>query len=377
VSDELALLLILAGLHLMESCQIVAHGTVIFRSTVWGRHTAERASALLRVSRGRFIFLNPLDPRAHAQTTGLPHILPVAEGVLDVAPEEDNALRRRPCVPWSAIGPVRAAESSVVCAGLGTLDCGSARAARVWARVLNTLRTARPERRALLATRWLHARFAPAHARRREERVQRACRPVEFLSLAGFLLLIAGAFVVTQRTSEVILLGFLGSGVVSGLAIAAAFWRAHARLERRDWSGRLGRTLMIAACFPIAFRARASLGRDTLALVHPIAAAAALLPPDRAQPMLAAALRRWLHRSASPEEGSADHARLAAAARDVAERIQEAARSLAIDAAALTAPPPLDDPSIRTWCPRCHATYVHTAGTCADCPDVPLLAVQH
>lgn len=373
MSDEIALLLILAGLHLMESCQVVPHGTVVFRAAWLTRYTAMRAAELMRVSRGRFIFLNPVDARAHAFAAGLPHLLPTAEGVLDVAPEEDNAPRRRPFVRWSSLGEVRASESSIVCSALGTIECGSPRVARVWARVLNAHRTAPPARRSTLADRWLRARFAPVNARRRMERVERVCRALERISLVGFGATVAGAIVVAQRTSEAILLGFLGIGVLSGFVTAIATWRAHARLEPRDGSSRLGRALMITVCFPVAFRARASLGRDALGLMHPAAAAAAgLLSSKAAREFLGATLRRWRHRSAPPPAGSDDQIQLAAAAEVVAKQILAAARKLDLDEPVLNAPPRLDDPSIQSWCPRCHATYVHASGTCTDCPGVPL-----
>lgn len=372
MSDEIALILVLVGLHLMESCTIVPHGTVVFRTKWWVRHTATCAGALLRVSRGRFVFLNPLDPRARVTVTGLPHIQPTADGVLDAAPEEDNALRRRPFVPWSAIGPTRAAGSSVACEGLGVLDCGSAATARVWARVLNTLRLATPARRAMLADRWLRIRFSPTIARRRQERVDRACRTLEVVATVAFLVLAAGAVLVTRRVSTPILLAFLGTGVFSGLALAILYWRAHARLEPRDWTTRLGRALMIAACFPVAFRARASLGRDALALVHPAAVAAALLPQGRARGFLAATLRRWTHLAAPPDAGSRDEATLRPAAAAISTQVEAIARASGIDPAALVDSPRLGDTSIRSWCPRCLATYVHASGVCAECPGVPL-----
>lgn len=359
----------------MESCVIVPHGTVVFRPAWWARHFATRAATLMHVSRGRFVFLHPLSTRAHVLVTGLPHILPTAEGVLDVSPEEDNALQRRPFVPWSAIGPARANDSALLCAGLGAIACGSPAAARVWARVINTLRAAAPARRAVLADRWLRLRFRPEIARRRAARVDRACAAVEVVSSAAFMVLIAAGVLVTQRVSTPLLLGFLGTGVLSGVVIAICTWIAHARLAPRDWSTRLGRILMMSVCFPVALRARAGLGRDALALVHPVAAATALLPQARARDFIAGTLRRWRHRSAAPRADSVDDRQLARAAETVSTLIADAARSLEIDPATLDAAPRVDDPSVRAWCPRCHATYVHAAGACADCPGVPLRGV--
>jgi len=360
----------------MESCQVVPHGTVVFRPAWWARHAATRAASLLRVNRGRLIVLHPIDARAHALVTGLPHILPTAEGVLDVSPEEDNAPRRRPFVPWSAIGPARVTETAVTCEGLGAIECGSSVAARLWARVLNTLRSAPPPRRAVLAERWLRLRFDPAIARRRHERLERACAGLEWVATIAFVLIVAGAAVVTQRASAAILLGFLGTGVVSGFALAIAYWRAHARLAPRAWSTRLGRAAMMAVCFPVAYRARAGLGRDALALSHPTAAATVLLAEKPAGAFLAEAMRRWRHRSAPPPPGSSDESHLARAAEAVHARLAALATGIGLDPATLEGAPALDDPAIRTWCPRCHATYVHASGTCSDCPGVALRPVS-
>ncbi len=376
MSDHGALLLILAALHVMESCQVVPHGAVIFRSAWWGRYLPRPASSLLQMSRGRFLFLNPLDVRAHAFVTGIPHILPVAEGVLDVAPEEDNAPRRRPFVPWSAIGPARADESVVWCAGLGMLPCGSPRSARLWARVLNALRSAPPERRGGLADRWLRLRFSREIAGRRLARVERACAPLEWACTLGFAATVAGAVVITQRVSEWLLIGFLGTGVLAGIAIAVTYALAHARLEPGAWLTRLGKALLMAACFPVAFRARSILGRDALGQAHPATVGALLLKPRAAQAMLAMTLRRWQHLSPAPQAGSVDADIYARAAARMIAQVCSLAEALGADPAGLTAGPDMRDPQVRGWCPRCHATYVHASGCCAECRDIALVPVD-
>lgn len=358
----------------MESCQVVPHAGVVVRSAWWGRYLAHTAGSLLQVSRGRFLFLNPLDVRAHAFVTGLPHILPIAEGVLDVSPEEDNATRRRPFVPWGAIGPARADEAVVLCAGLGALPCGSPRTARLWARVLNGLRTAPPARRAVLADRWMRLRFSPEIARRRIARVDHACAALEWACTIGFAAVVAGAVLITQRVSEQILIGFLATGATAGLAIAATYARAHARLEPGAWLTRLGRCLLMAACFPVAFRARSMVGRDALGHAHPAVAAALLLRPHAARKLLAETYRRWQHRSPAPAPDDSDHhARVAAG---IVEQLRAVARILDLDAAALEGVPDLRDPTVQAWCPRCHATYVHRSGCCAHCRDIPLVPVE-
>lgn len=373
MSDHIALLVILAGLHVMESCQIAPPGSVVFRSRWWGGYIAARAADLMRVRRGRFVFLNPLQPHARFFASGLPHILPTAAGVLDVSPEEDNAPHRRPMVPWAEIGPARANADEMVCPGLGRIPCGSGANARLWARALDAIRSAPADRRARLVERWMRIRFSTMIASRRAGRVHAATRTLGLVSGLAFLVLIAGAIVVSQRISDLILLGFLGAGVAAGVAIATTSLIAQARLREDTWPARLGRALMMIACFPIAFRARSRVGRDALATLHPTATAAALLARPQAQAFLAESLRRWQHRRAEPAPATADARELQQAATLVQSLILDAAAQVGLNQAGLQTRPRIDDPAVRSTCPRCLATFTHESGSCSDCLDVPLV----
>ena len=360
----------------MEGCRVAPHGAVVFRSLLWRGFRADHSSQLPRVARGRFVFLHPIDPRAHAITSGPPPLLPVAGGLFDVAPEEHEAPARRPFLPWSALGPVRAEGSILCCEGFGSLPCASAATARLWARALETMRTAAPARRAALAQRWLALRMHVPHARRRHRRTQRACRWLTAFHLAAFPLLLLGAAALLQRQSASFILGFLGTGILFGLTTAPLYLHAYRQITRRSWLPGCGRALMVATCFPVAFRARATLPDDSFAAFHPVALGGALLSQPNLRTFLAQAYRRWSYPIHPPAPDTAEAAAFATATRNFLACIATAARQAGVDPALLAAPPPLDDPTIHSWCPRCHATYTHTSGDCPHCPGIPLTAAS-
>jgi hypothetical protein len=112
------------------------------------------------------------------------------------------------------------------------------------------------------------------------------------------------------------------------------------------------------------------LTRDWLAGCHPLAAAAALLGPERFRDHATAAfadLRALSHDAAQRGPGVASwfeqaHAR---AWQAFAERHQ-------LDWHGSRAAPPRESPRVLAYCPRCAAQYERIGGNCADCEGVAL-----
>jgi hypothetical protein len=143
--------------------------------------------------------------------------------------------------------------------------------------------------------------------------------------------------------------------LLSGLGILGftlfTYWRAHralypdARVERRSHT-------MLMAVSPLgAIRAVDHLAHRLLADTHPLVAAVALCP--RAESVR---LARWLYFAPDRHD---DHLR----------RFLESAELWADVIAA----PDAGEAGVTAFCPRCHAQYVRSDGTCSDCSGVNLV----
>jgi hypothetical protein len=145
--------------------------------------------------------------------------------------------------------------------------------------------------------------------------------------------------------------GLLLSGLGILGVILFTYWRAHralypdAKAERRSH-------VMLMGVSPLgAIRAVDHLSHRVLAEMHPLVAATALCP--RAESVR---LARWLY--FAPDQHDDD-----------LRRFLENA-GLWSD---VTAPPEAGEAGAIAFCPRCHAQYVRSDGTCSDCSGVRLV----
>jgi hypothetical protein len=143
--------------------------------------------------------------------------------------------------------------------------------------------------------------------------------------------------------------------LLSGLGILGiilfTYWRAHralypdAKAERRS-------QVMLMAVSPLgAIRAVDHLSHRLLAEMHPLVAAMALCP--RAESVR---LARWLY--FAPDHNN-----------EGLRRFLESAGLLSD----VIAPPEAGEAGATAFCPRCHAQYVRSDGTCSDCSGIELI----
>lgn len=143
--------------------------------------------------------------------------------------------------------------------------------------------------------------------------------------------------------------------LVSGLGILGfillTYWRAHRALYPEAKAERHSHVMLMGVSPLGAIRAVDHLSYRLLAETHPLVAAMALCPPaERVR------LGRWLY-------FAPDH-------RDESLRRVLEATGLWSD---VVAPPDTGEAGATAFCPRCHAQYVRSAGTCSDCSGVMLV----
>lgn len=160
--------------------------------------------------------------------------------------------------------------------------------------------------------------------------------------------------------------------LLSGLATlslpaAFEFHDLHAWLWPTESSARRSELLHMALYPPAAIRAHGHLALRIAAPYHPIVVAAALCVPSD----FTAFAGQYLRELRYPLLGDpAPNIELhAAEARAVAAFLA----TLGVDPDSLLRPPVTADPDCLSWCPRCHAPYAISHGTCADCCGVALI----
>lgn len=372
MSDSAALVLVVAALFAMESLAILPEPAVVFVSGWWRRCAARPTIDLLRVARGRLLVLNPARASAHHYLCGIPALVFDAEGIADAAPEDFDMPVRRAFVRWEAVGAVSHDGRTVRATGLGRIDAGTERNARLWARVLEAARRADPVRRQRIARDWQRVRFSCEHAARRVGRVAAACRDLEAAGDLAWPIVAGLAVALLLRDDVRLLYALLAAGELSGWALAVLYFRAHVRLHPRDRRERWGKAAVMALCFPVALRARASLGSGAVAYAHPAAVAAVLLRKGDAFEFLRDLAARWSFPVRFPSEPARGFAAAAPVRATVLEQIEALAKTLGAGRRELAPTRPGRDGSAVSFCPRCGATYLRDSGECADCPGVAL-----
>ncbi|EYF07720.1 hypothetical protein [Chondromyces apiculatus] len=195
------------------------------------------------------------------------------------------------------------------------------------------------------------------------------------LALALVALVVAPALFVhfgpERAWLPVLLALYLGT-----FAITALWLRAYPRVAPESRLGRWSSAFMLALLPVSAMRAVDALARVALTGVHPLAAAAALVPRDDLTPFVAHLLRdaRWPLRPACPGDDPEAQAVEAAYRQALGRHLDTLVRALGLDPDALAAvPPPSGEIDDERCCPRCHACYGAGAATCEDCGGIPLV----
>lgn len=206
-------------------------------------------------------------------------------------------------------------------------------------------------------------------ARRRLHAYRRVLRPLywdSYLMLAVVFLFFP---LVALRFGIWIALFLVPAFLLGVVHMVCAFRRVHRAFEPDAVRERREKTVALVFSPLGAMRVPSSLLRNSLAGFHPLAVAAASMPPAEAR-LVASRILRQL-RFDRPEREGLDGPQAQTNDEQITVVWEWAAREFG-DLESLLGPPQKRYPDSISFCPRCEQEYVLTAGECSDCPGISL-----
>lgn len=342
--------------------------------------TVRTPSSLMGSQERGLILSNPLPPFGTTLLAQTWPFSPAPAGVhayaaLTVHPE-GRTREDGPFVPWDDLHGVvaedKAVRSGEAVVGRADSDAG----ARGWAGMLRELAKAYPADREDGIQRALDRAFDRSAAMRRAQELDDAGRWVRRIGIALWLHLFVAVPVVVKSWSIVFAWPILALVMLLLMwTIATLFFRAHRRLHPEAAGERLQAVFVFTFLPTAAIRAVDYLSRSTMAGLHPLAVAHALLDAD-AFKVFARKVLLDARTPLRPECRSEDiRAREAEAwFRDrLKAALERFVRAQGLDPDALCAAPSPKDASSKSYCPRCDAQYTLKEGTCSTCGAIDLL----
>lgn len=247
--------------------------------------------------------------------------------------------------------------------------------ARHLANVLEEVRKCRESDREAKIEKQIDAMFDSRLIERRLDEYRRCTAPLRWacnvLFFNLFLVLPLGAQLVGLPDSWPVLLILL---VANTSLIAAFFYYAHALLYPRETGARFTAIAATLLSPPFALRANDLILRDLFCSFHPLAVIRSVCSADDFLSVASRAIRESrfpLQTPLSPDASSSTRRRIGWEQRLVRAIDNCAAGSAPIET--LLKPPTRQSSGSKSYCPRCLAQYVMTAGNCSDCPHVQLV----
>lgn len=380
MTDGQALYLTLIALTLLEALAWAPRGTLALAARSAARARWALPHRTLGNARGGAVLGVPLLPGAVTFLVPQWPVSLAAGGALGGVAECLEREERAPCTAllrsFEDMERVEARGREVRVDGELLAEAASPAHARRIAELVEALRRLPREARAGAVEAELAAQVDLGAARARVAAFYRETAALRAASVALAVFALAAAPALCLRYGlERIWPALLAALYVGSWAIAALFVRAHRRLLPRDRHERWASAVMIALLPVSAMRAADAIARAALHGLHPLAAAAALVPREELAPLLGHALRdaRWPRRPPCPSDEPEAAAVEASYREALGRRLEALARDAGLDPDELTAlPPPSGEIEGERCCPRCHARYAPEAPACGDCGGVPL-----
>lgn len=381
MTDEQALYVTLVVLYLVECAAWVQRGSAAFVGKV-GEARVVFPRRGLSNNRGGLV-LGPIVPLRGA--TFLVPQWPVsmaAKGVLGWVAESlelaERAFQSGVYRRFDDFKRARADGRDVSLDGEEIAQAPSLRMARRVAEGIEALRALDEGARPAAIEAMLSTQMDAAGARRQVEAFYRETRALRAASLVVVIIAFAvWPAVVIGVGLEGTWLLLLGVTYLATWVVAALFFRAHRRLFPEARAERWGQTALVALLPISAMRASDAIARTLLHGYHPLAAAIALAPPARVAELSGHLIRdaRSPRRPVCVNEEAEAQAVEAWYREALRKAVERAARGAGVDVDKVTAAPAPEDASIRSYCPRCLAQYGEDTKVCADCGDVPVMAI--
>jgi hypothetical protein len=368
VNDSTALLLLLVAVYLADCLTWVPPATL---GVAQWLGTSRLRRPLRPSHRGRrgFVLAPPWPPQGSLwlaepwpQGLGPTGILTGLPGGL--APDEPLAWQ-----PWTSWRAVQADGPLLRLHGKVRFRTGTRSQALHLAGLLRDLTDLTPQQRRKRLDQELDRRWdLPALHRTHRHVMQatRRLRTAETILFLGLFALLPALLLTPAIEAWRVLLPAL-TAMWLGTLVVFEWTVRRAGLAKPAWNQRL--TVLLSPLS--ALRAHDLWTIEALARHDPLALAAALLPRERARPLLARGLAElhWPLAAPARAQSGEDDAWWQKAQ---ILRLERTLAGLGLDPAELLAPPIREDPTSRQWCPRCRSQYEARAQACATCPGVPL-----
>ena len=380
MTDLELLFLVLGIIYLWECGWWAKRGAIGFRSWLGKNWRLAQPSRLLGNQHGGFVFAPPLPPLGTLLTSHGPYLSISPDAVLAYAPPSIDLAGRSPQAGsffrFEEIQQIVAKGKKVWVNGQLLLKAASPASASYLAEALGKLRQSKPSERTQAIEQELEGAFDTKAIEKcwKEFTVQtsalRLTTNLLFFYLFGVAPVVLWTFGLSQ-TWPWLLLGMLGCT----LSIALQFHRAHKRLYPEAEDERFTHFIIVLLSPASAVRAHDLLARPLLERFHPLAIAGVFCS-ESAFKDLAAQIARELRHPALPlcprSEPLAQMSERYARER-LETTLEKFLRRRGCELDELLRPPPRSDSACGSFCPRCHAQFTLTQGSCPDCGGVALV----
>lgn len=381
MTDLELLFLVLAIIYTWECAWWAKRDAVGFRTWLGLRWKAVHPGRLLGNQRGGLVFAQPLPPLGTLLTSNSWPLSVSSEAVLAYVPPAIDPANRVPqteaLVRFDQIQTIEARGKKVCVNGQVLLKAGSATLAEHIANTLQALWQKTIAERSGAIEKLIENTFDTKAARERWDLFRKESAGLRIAAnvLFVYLFLVAPALVWYLGLSAA-WKPVLGALLICTSTTAFLFRRAHTRLYPGAEDERFTNFLIVLLSPASSIRAADLLSRPLLERFHPLATAR-LFCNERAFTGLAQAVLRELRYPALPLCPRPEPAAQAAEryARELAlTSLERLLKRDSLQPDDLLRPPAQQDPTCRSYCPRCHAQFTAVGGSCHDCGGIELTA---
>lgn len=358
---------IVAAVYAVDCVRWTPRSTLVLRALGSPRFRRAAPPALLGSPRASLVWAQPLPPLGVLLFS---EAWPVALGPDGLATREplELDLHHRPqfaakSVRWSDVHEIETNGAELLVNGSTFASCGSGRAARALADVLDEVRSHATASRAARIRRALDRALDAAEPRARLDGFLRRTRRLRLLCSSLFVWIgVVAPLAVFRFGIDATWIVVLAVGLVLHVSVVLAFARAFKNLLPDCVTERMQSILAVALSPMGAVRSLDELSRHLIVDVHPLAAARLLEAVDRRQVERAVAL-------------DVLHPRVDADVDPLAretdawfrEQLADAYRRAGFDPrASLTSPEP-EDAQVTAYCARCLRQFDRAPDLCFDC----------
>jgi hypothetical protein len=373
LSNEQAIVLVLAGFYLYESIAWVPAGALAFMSRGGQRYVVAGNRGFDIGDKGS-LFIGSLWPTAN---TVVAESWPLKFSPNGIVVESTAGLGGK-FYSYALVRELRADNAELLLAGKRLCKFTSPLAATSAAQLISQLAIAEEPDRDALLLRWIDSFTNEERVRGRHGLFNGATRLLRPLNALFFGLTFAVGIVVgwsewawIQTPTNALLTFFVW--LAMWLAIIYGFCRAQRTIYPDDRRFRRQRLIAFVISPACAMRAVDLLSRDLLAESHPLAAAKQLCSTATFRALARRRLLEFIYPLAADY---AEPAEVLETRQWFDERMQDALTSLVQRSGEsleqlLAAPVPLSDDAL-SYCPRCEMQYAIAEGECRSCAGVPL-----